>query len=287
MTNITILGAGAMGSRFAKKLIETGYAVTVFNRTKKHALSVIDNGAKFTATPYDAVKEADIVISMLSNNEASRAVWLNEDSGAIYGLKKNAITIESSTLSCSWIVELSNEFKSRGIEFLDAPVLGSRPQAESGELIFLVGGNKVVLDKVNPVLSKLSSSIFHIGPNASGIKMKLAINAFFGIQVSALSEIIGMMEKSGISKEKTTELFNHLPVTSKTLQVIGKLITENNFNPLFPITLVEKDFRYVLDMASSCHSKLPITKSTHKIFIDAIENNLGKDNITGIVKLYL
>ena len=287
MTNITILGTGAMGSRLAKKLLESNYAVTIFNRTKKHAMPLIDSGAKFFETAREAVIDADIIISMLTNDEASKTVWLDNDTGAINGLKKGAIAIESSTLSKTWIDELATEFNSRGIEFLDAPVVGSKPQAENAELIFLVGGSKESLDKSSPVLSKLSSSILHIGPIGSGIKMKLAVNAFFGVQVSALSELIGLMEQTGIEKEKTVDFFNRLPTTSPALQGIGKMIAANNFSPLFPINLIEKDFRYILDMASLSQSQLPVIKATHNVFTTAIEANYGEDNVAGVAKLYL
>ena len=287
MTNVTILGTGAMGSRMATKLLEANHAVTVFNRTKKHALQLIDNGATFAATPLEAVKHADVVISMLTNDEASKSVWLEKNYGAINGLKQNCITIESSTLSITWINQLSKEMDQRNIEFLDAPVIGSRPQAEAGGLIFLVGGNETTLNESKNVLTSMASSIHHIGPNGSGTQMKLAVNAFFGVQVSALSEIIGLMDKTGIDKEKTISLFNQLPTTSLALQGIGNLIASNNYNPLFPITLVEKDFRYVTEMARYSNALLTVTNAAHTTYKTAIEDNLGGHNIAGVVQLYL
>lgn len=287
MTKITLLGTGAMGSRFAEKMIEAGFDVSVFNRTKKHALQSINNGATFAATPVEAVKDADVVISMLTNDEASKKVWLEKASGAIHGLKKEAIAIESSTLSSRWINDLAHEFMLRDIQFVDAPVVGSRPQADSGNLIFLIGGDKTALNKLKPVLSKMSSSIFHVGPVGSGIKMKLAVNALFGVQVSALSEVVAMMQKSGIEKDKMLELFSHLPITSPALQGIGKLISENKFEPLFPITLVEKDFAYALEMAASFDSKMPVVNATHTTYKAAIEGNYGNENIAAVVQLYL
>jgi 3-hydroxyisobutyrate dehydrogenase-like beta-hydroxyacid dehydrogenase len=287
MTNITILGTGAMGSRMATKLLEEKHSVTIFNRTKKPALPLIDNGANFATTPLEAVKDADIVISMLTNDEASKSVWLEENYGAIHALKKDSIAIESSTLSTTWIKQLTKEFNQHNIEFLDAPVVGSRPQAEAGGLIFLVGGNETTLNLARPVLTTMASAIHHIGPNGSGTQMKLAVNAFFGVQVSALSEIIGLMEKSGIEKDKTITLFNQLPTTSAALQGIGNLIANNNYNPLFPITLVEKDFRYLLEMARQNNALLPISNTAHMTYKSAIDDNLGEHNIAGVVQLYV
>lgn len=287
MKHVTILGTGAMGTRMAKKLLAAGYAVTVFNRTEKHALSLMREGAIYANTPIVAVQEADLVISMLTNDEASQNVWLNEDSGAIGGLKPGAIAVESSTLSATWVDELARECHKRNIEFMDAPVVGSRPQADSGALQFLVGGNRIALDTITPVLSCMSTAIHHVGAIGAGIRMKLAINAFFGIQVSALCEIMGMLEKSGINKANMIGLFNQLPTTSPALQVIGNLIVENNFAPLFPINLVEKDFRYAQDMANTSRAQLPLADTAYRTFQQARERGFGEDNIAAVVRLYV
>jgi len=276
-----------MGSRMAGKLLNAGYSVTVFNRTHERILPLVKEGARFAATPVDAVTEADVVISMLTNDEASRRVWLDKTTGAIAGLRKDAAAIESSTLSLGCINELAREFTARDIGFLDAPVLGSRPQAESGNLIFLVGGKQAALDKVKPVFSCLSSTIHHIGANGAGAKMKLAANAFFGAQVSALSEIIGLLEKLGINKEKTVDLFNQLPTTSPALQGIGHLISSGKCAPLFPISLVEKDFAYAVDMSNACRSTMPVVNATHGVFKNAVKQGLGEDNINSVIQLYL
>jgi len=287
MKNISILGTGAMGSRLANKLIEAGYSVTVFNRTKSKALVLIDSGAVFKPAPVEAVENAEIVISMLTDDDAARKVWLDEKTGAINGLKADAIAIESSTLSINCINELANALKAKGNEFLDAPVVGSRPQVEAGALVFLLGGSSAAVEFVKPVLSSVSSSFFHLGEIGSATKMKLAVNAFFGVQVSAYSEILGLMKNSGVNKTQVIELFNHLPVTSPVLQVIGKLINEDNFEPLFPIDLVEKDFRYILEMNGKGDTELPIVGAAHNAYQQAISNNLGGLNIAGVSKLYV
>jgi len=284
---ISILGTGAMGSRLANKLIERGFSVTIFNRTKSRALTLIDAGAVFKSTPAEAVENADIVISMLTDDGAARKVWLDEKTGAINGLKSDAIAIESSTLSINCINELAKIFKDMGNEFLDAPVVGSRPQAEAGALVFLLGGSSAAVKFVKPVLSNVSSSFFHLGEVGSATKMKLAVNAFFGVQVSAYSEILGVMQKSSVNFTQVIELFNHLPVTSPVLQVIGNLIAENNFDPLFPIDLVEKDFRYMLEMNETGDDILPVVSAAYNAFKQAIDNGFGELNIAGVSKLYV
>jgi len=210
--NITVLGAGAMGSRVARRLLEVGYSVSVYNRSEGRARALVEAGAIYYATPVQAVASADIVISMLTDDSAARTVWLDKKIGAMQGMKSGAIAIESSTLSIECITTLSAAFAQQGIGFLDAPVVGSRPQAESGALIFLVGGSEATLARVEPVLSFLSSAVYHVGGNGTGAIMKLAVNVFFGIQVAAFGEVTGWLKKSGIEQQQSVELFNKLPV---------------------------------------------------------------------------
>jgi len=202
------------------------------------------------------------------------------------GLKKSAIAIESSTLYLSYITELTEAFRVQHIDFIDAPVVGSRPQADAGSLIFLAGGNEAVLDRARPALSCMSSAIHHAGPNTTGTRMKLAVNAYFGIQVAALSEIIGLLDKSNIAKDRAIELFNQLPVTSPALQGIGHLIMNNQFDPLFPIRLVEKDFRYAVNMSKSYRSEAPLANAALGVYKKALKKGLDEKNINSIIQLY-
>jgi len=285
--NICILGTGAMGSRVATNLMSEGFNISIYNRTKNNATELLKRGAHYYPTPAQAVTDADLVISMLTDDNAAKSVWLDSLNGALLAMKKNAIAIESSTLSINCISQLNSAFTKRNISFLDAPVLGSRPQAESASLIFLVGGSEKVLSKVSPVLTKLSSAIHYIGKSGSGTTMKLAVNAYFGAQVTALSEVIGMLQKAGINKQRSVKLFNQLPTTSPALQSIGQLIANQNFSPFFPIELVEKDFSYMLKFAEQINAKVPTIIASHLRYKRAIDNGFAKDNIAGVAQMYI
>ncbi len=282
---IAVLGSGAMGSRIVQNLLNAKYQVVVYNRTESKVKSLLQ-GAVYAATPREAATQADIVISMVTDNEASRKVWLEEETGAILGLG-NAIAIESSTLTVDWTRELAAEIESRGVAFLDAPVVGSRPQAEAGKLIYLVGGKAETLAQVQPILlSAGGSTIHHIGSIGQGMAMKLAVNALFGIQVAALAEIIAMLNKDGVTGEKAMECLGMLPVISPAAKGAGSLMVMNNHAPMFPIELVEKDFRYVIQTAQAFDASIPASTAVHGIYQDAIAKGYGSDNITGIVQLF-
>ncbi|AFY57944.1 beta-hydroxyacid dehydrogenase, 3-hydroxyisobutyrate dehydrogenase [Rivularia sp. PCC 7116] len=285
---VTVLGLGAMGSRMGVNLLKAGYSVTVWNRSPKPTEALAAKGAVVATTPKLAVKEADVVISMVTDSDASRAVWLDSETGALSAMRQSAIAIESSTLTVSWVKELATEFKHSGIAFLDAPVVGTRPQADSGNLIYLIGGEIETLKQAeNIFLSAGGGKINHAGEIGKGMAMKLAVNAMFGIQVAAISEIIGMLIKNGFGLEKAVQYLAELPVTSPAAKNAANLILKGNHAAMFPIDLVEKDFRYVMQTAKDVEAASPISEAIHRVYLDAVDKGYGGDNITGVAKLFV
>jgi 3-hydroxyisobutyrate dehydrogenase len=284
---IAILGCGAMGSRIAQNLIDAGYPLTIYNRTKEKVQPLIDRGAIFVTTPHAAAERSDVVLSMVTNDEISRQVWLAAETGAILGLTPDKIAIEMSTLTVDWIQELGAAIAQSGTGFLDAPVVGSRPQAETGKLISLVGGSAETLAQVESILTAAGvATIHHVGAVSQGMVMKLAVNALFGIQVAALAELLGLLSKDGITPAKAMECLGDLPVLSLAAKGAGNLMVSQNHAPLFPIDLVEKDFRYVTQTAQSLAATIPTSNAVMDIYRTAIAQGHGSENITGIVQLF-
>ena len=172
-TGVAVLGLGMMGGGMAGRLLSQGFAVTVFNRNPDRARALVDRGAVFAKSPQEAAMRSEIIISMVSDDAASRQVWLGER-GALADAKSGALLIESSTLTVGWIEELATAAVARGCEFLDAPVTGSKTQAASGELNFIVGGVAAALENARPVLAAMSKAIVHLGPTGSGALRSVA-----------------------------------------------------------------------------------------------------------------
>ncbi|MBW4471545.1 MAG: NAD(P)-dependent oxidoreductase [Stenomitos rutilans HA7619-LM2] len=285
---VAVMGLGAMGSRLAHNLIDADYSVVVHNRTIEKAQPLVDRGATFATSPRAAAEQSDVVLSMVTDNEISRQVWLAAETGAILGLTPDKIAIEMSTLTVDWIRELGAAIAQSGAGFLDAPVVGSRPQAEVRKLISLVGGQAETLAQVGSVLTDAGvATTHHVGSVGQGMAMKLAINALFGIQVAALAELLGMLSQDGISPEKAMECLGDLPVLSPAAKGAGSLMVSQNHAPLFPIDLVEKDFRYVTQTAQSLEARIPTTAAVIDIYRTAIAQGHGSENITGIVQLFV
>ncbi|MEO1225387.1 MAG: NAD(P)-dependent oxidoreductase [Pseudomonadota bacterium] len=286
MSKVAFLGLGAMGSRMAANLAKAGYDLTVWNRSPNASDALRAAGARVAESPRDAASGKAIIVSMLTDDDAARSVWLDRQSGAIHCLDKGAIAIESSTVTPGWIAELSGSVRQRGASLLDAPVAGSRPQAEAGELAYLVGGDADTLDEARPVLDVMGGKVVHLGPNGRGAQFKLVINALFGIQVAAFAELLAFLERAGFDRAQTTEMLASLPVTSPIAANTAKLMLSDSYPPMFPIDLVEKDLGYAVASAKAVGSNVPTTQAVQRVFSDAKAKGYGADNIAGLAQLF-
>ncbi len=286
MQSIAILGLGAMGSRMAAKLLDAGFKVTVYNRDPGRADALVERGGLVSETPCAAARDAEIVISMLRDDAASRAVWSDPRRGALLGLSPTAVAIESSTLTPAWVAELSVAVAATGAGFLDAPVAGSRPQAEAGQLVHLVGGAVLDLERARPALRVLGSALHHLGPVGSGMLVKLAVNALFAVQIASLGEMLGLFRKSGIDVEAALAALSATPVASPAVKVTARAIQAANFAPQFPIELVEKDLNYVAAAAQAVAADAPLAAAASVIYGRALAQGFGGDNISGVAKLF-
>lgn len=286
IASIAVLGLGAMGSRIAARLRGAGHDVVVYNRSPEPTEPLLAAGARLATTPRAAAAEADLVISMVTNDAASQEVWGASETGALNGLRPGALAVESSTLSLSWTTQLAARIRQRGAGFLDAPVAGSRPQAETGQLIYLVGGSSDDLDRVRPLLAPISAEVHHLGPIGAGMAMKLVVNALFGAQVAALAELLALVRGAGLDERRMLEVLGDLPVTSPAMKGIGSLIASRSYGPMFPIDLVAKDLRYALAAAADFGAELPATTAVARAYEHASRRGFGGDNIAGLAQLY-
>jgi 3-hydroxyisobutyrate dehydrogenase-like beta-hydroxyacid dehydrogenase len=273
----------------AKRLLKAGHKVVVYNRTRERAQALEGEGAAWAGSPREAAERCDIVISMVTDDAASRALWLDPDdpkSGAVAGLRKGAIAIESSTVTPSWVRQLGEAVAGRGAELLDAPVVGSRPQAEAGALIYLVGGAEAPVAAAREILAALGGTLHHVGPAGSGTILKLAVNALFGCQVAALAEIVGMVRRAGLDPKSAIELLGKMPIASPALQGVGAQMAARAFAPLFPVNLVEKDFRYVLEAAAQVQAATPVCAAVREVYAQAQRQGHGEENISGVVQVF-
>jgi 3-hydroxyisobutyrate dehydrogenase len=272
-----------MGSGMAANLLKAGFSLTVYNRTAAKAQPLVDAGARLASTPADAVQGASVVLSMLADDAASRNVWLGTG-GALAAADTRAILIESSTVSPVWIAELADEASRRGLQFLDAPVTGSRMQAEAGQLSFLVGGSDATLAAVTPVLQAMSKEILHLGPVGSGAKLKLINNFLCGVQIASLAQGLTWIERSGLDREKSLTFLKTGAPGSPVLGALSARMAAHNYEVNFVLKLMAKDLLYAQNEAARCNIDLTTAQVARSLFEDAVAKGFGEVDMSAVIE---
>ena len=286
MTRITFLGLGAMGRRMAQRLLAAGHSVTVWNRTAAAAAALVDAGARWADTPRQAAEGAEVVWAMVFDDSASRRVWLDPTTGAALSLNRGVIAIESSTLTPAWVHELGEALAPLGAGFVDAPVAGSRPQADAGQLVFMVGGEAVNLDAVRPLLTALGPAVHHVGPLGSGAWLKLSLNALLATQVAAVAEHLNLLRRAGLDPQRALDALRSMPAMSPAAAGAAALMLAGNYAPQAPVDLIAKDLAYALAAAEAAGAALPVTEVVKNRFAATQAAGWGSDNIVAIHKLF-
>jgi 3-hydroxyisobutyrate dehydrogenase len=284
MSMISVLGLGAMGSRMAARLIKAGHDVTVWNRTADATKPLVAAGAEQAHTPREAAAGAAFVVSMVRDDEASRVVWLDANNGALSGMTAGTVAIESSTLTPGWVRELGHTVAERGVTLLEAPVSGSRAQANAGQLVYFVGGDDATLAAAEHVLKAMGSAVHHLGPLGSGAAAKLSANALLGVQVTVLAELIRLLRRTGTDASRALHAVAGTAVWSPVANYLSGSMLTGDFSPQFPVELIEKDFSYILQAAGS-ETAAPMIATARDVFRDAIGAGLGEFNLTAVMEL--
>ena len=214
---IAILGLGIMGGGMAGRLLSAGFPLSVYNRNRDRTAKFAEAGAFVAPSPREAAERAEIVISMVADDVASRSVWLGED-GALAGAKPGSLLLESSTLSVDWVRELAAVAAQKNCEFLDAPVTGTKPHAASGELFFMVGGSAAAFARARDVLSVLGREVLHLGPTGSGALLKLINNFVCGVQAASFAEAMALVNLSGLDREKCVAVLANSALASPLIK---------------------------------------------------------------------
>jgi 3-hydroxyisobutyrate dehydrogenase len=283
--SVTLLGLGIMGSGMAHRLLGAGFPLTIYNRTVEKAKPFAERGARIAPTPRAAVARAEIIISMVADDSSSRNVWLGKE-GALNDALPDAVLVESSTLSLPWVKELAEAAVARRCELLDAPVTGSKAQAASGELNFLVGGSPTALEKARIALSVMGRAIVYVGPSGSGALLKLINNFLCGVQVASLAEAIAWIEKSGADRDQLLDFLKNGAGGSPLIKLISERMATSNFTPNFLLHLMAKDLGYAIDEASRHSLDLATGSSALEVFKNAIANGHGDKDMSAVVEQF-
>jgi 3-hydroxyisobutyrate dehydrogenase len=284
--SVALLGLGTMGAGMAANLLKAGFPLAVYNRSRAKAEVFAAQGARVAETPADAVRGASVILSMLADDAASRAVWLGTDgaSGALAAAQKGAVLVESSTVSPAWIAELAEAAQARGLDFLDAPVTGSRAQAAAGQLTFLVGGPAEALAVATPVLEAMSKEILALGPVGSGAKLKLVNNFLCGVQIASLAEGIAWLERSGLDVDRALTFLKSGAPGSPLLANLSARMTSRDYAVNFHLKLMSKDLQYAGEAAAENGVELTTAANARRLFERAVALGFGDKDMSAVVE---
>src|SRR5688572_17122053 len=285
MKRIAFLGLGIMGAPMARRLLDHGLHVTVWNRNAARAAPLVDAGARLAESPAQAASNAEAVIAMLSDVDASRTVWLGP-AGALAAMQRATLAIDSSTLTVEWMRELGAAAAARGIGFLDAPVTGSKKQAEEGALNFLVGGAAQDVERASSLFSAMGRGQVHVGPAGSGAMLKLINNFMCGVQVASLAEAIAMAERSGIDVKLAGDVLAAGSPGSPLVKMVVPRMVARDYTPNFLVPLMVKDLTYVIDTFRNAGIELADARAARERFQAAADAGYEHQDIASVVEVF-
>jgi 3-hydroxyisobutyrate dehydrogenase len=261
MTRVAFIGLGRMGHGMAGRYLDAGFTVAVWNRSKSKAEDLIERGAHWATSPEDAAIDADAVVTMVADDEASRAVWLGKD-GAATMMKAGTLAIECSTVSYGHAVELARELRGRDLVYIDSPVTGLPDAAAAGKLTLLVGADAADLETARMYLAPLGTTIRHFGAVGTGTVYKLINNLMGAIQIAGIAEGLAIAEQAGLDMKLVLEsIENGVAASPQVLRHSRRMVARNFSGATFTAALRHKDADYAVALAKSLLRDAPLMGS--------------------------
>lgn len=285
MKKIGFIGLGTMGLPMAANLLRKGYSLSVYNRTAEKNAELVRQGAQAAATPADAARDADVLITMLSNDIAIRQTFY-DPKGIMEGIRPGMTVIDCSTISPHMSKTLQAELAEHAVHFLDAPVTGSKPAAEDGSLLFMVGGNEEALSEHKDVFEAMGNRVVYMGPSGSGSYAKLAHNTMVGINAIGFVEGMALAAKANVDLNKFYEIVMAGGAGSKQAELKGPKILSRDFDTQFSMQLMHKDLRLASQLTDQLQLTAPLLGLAKSVYEMGLSKGLGEQDLIAIVQCY-
>ena len=281
--NISYLGLGTMGSGMASNLLKAGYKLTVWNRSAEKCVPFARKGARVADTPADAVRDVDLVMYSLSNDEAVEQVIFSGE-GILSGIKEGQIAIDMSTVLPATSLREQEAYAKRGVDFLDAPVFGSKQESAEAKLWIMAAGSKAIFEKVRPVLAHLGQTVHYFGKNGNAAAMKLVGNLIVALEMEALAEGLVLAQKAGLDLNTVMEVVKVADFRSPLLVSNGQNILKRDFSTNFALKFMLKDAGLIEKFAKSLESPIPALRVVEKNLASAVDLGSGTENASALIK---
>jgi 3-hydroxyisobutyrate dehydrogenase-like beta-hydroxyacid dehydrogenase len=267
---VAFLGLGIMGRSMAANLVKAGHELTVWNRTPGKDVE----GARSAASPAEAATGAEVIWMCVSDTKAVEAVLFGPQ-GVEQSLTQGMILVDSSTISPSATRKFAERVRPKGVDYVDAPMTGSKVAAESGTLIFMVGGEEAAIEKLKPLFAAMGKLFFRMGETSKGQAAKLAMNLQIALIYEGFAEALTLATKLGVNAETLLPVVQASMVHSGVVEYKAPFVLKRDFSPNFPLRLMHKDIRLALEAAKEVRAKLPGLETVEEIYEMATEDGHG------------
>ncbi|PYX82539.1 MAG: hypothetical protein DMG70_14585 [Acidobacteria bacterium] len=258
---VAFLGLGIMGRSMAVNLVKAGHEVSAWNRTPGKQVE----GARSAATPAEAAREAEVVWMCVSDTKAVEQVLFGPD-GVEPSLNQGMVIVDSSTISPSATRQFAERVRTRGVDYVDAPVTGSKIGAENATLIFIVGGDEAVIERLRPLFDAMGKQVFRMGETSKGQAAKLVMNLQIALIYEGFAEALTLATKLGVEAGTLLPLIQASMIRSGVVDYKAPFVLKRDFSPNFPLRLMHKDIHLALDAAREARVKLPGLETVEEVY---------------------
>lgn len=283
MMKVGIIGLGMLGNAVAMHLLDEGFDLIVYNRTKEKTSQVEKKGAKIALTPKDVTKNSDLIITIVKDADALEQISFGSD-GIIEGIHEGAIVADMSTISPNESKDISEQFEKHGIVKLDIPVMGGPNVAITGDLTMMVSGNKNTFEECRNIFEKIASKIFFLGDNGVANSVKLAMNLQITMLALSLAEGIMLVKKTDVDPKIFLEILNSTYFKTGMSEKKAYKMIEGKYDTTFTLSNLKKDIAIMTNTAKSLGIELPMLKKAEELYGNAIKEGFGDIDYTGIIE---
>jgi 3-hydroxyisobutyrate dehydrogenase len=279
---VGFVGLGIMGSRMARNLAQKGFQVSVWNRTPSRAQALTEYGVRVASSPADLASQVDVFCTSVADPAALREVAMGS-SGLLSASRAGQLFIDFSTISPDFARELESVSSKRGVDFVEAPVTGSKMGADRGTLLLMVGASPGPFERAKPIFAAVGEKVIHCGPVGSGSQVKLGGNAIIAMMLEGLCEAMLLTQVAGIDPRKLLEVVQASGFRSPYYDFKGPSILRREFEPHFSIDLMFKDLRLFLDNAAQHRVPTPGVSAVKETYQLARAQGKGEQDIGAVV----
>lgn len=281
---VGFVGMGIMGARMAANILKAGYPLTAWNRDRKKCGPLEAAGADIASTLAELAESSDVVIMMVTGPEAVDHI-LNSEGGLLSASMTGKCLVNMSTVSPHFSREWAARLRVLDVDFVDAPVSGSKKPAEDGTLVILAGGSEPTVSRLEPLFLSMGKKVVRCGEAGNGSAMKLTVNLLLATMMEGLCEAVNLGRKCGLKTELILDTILSGPMACDYFNMKAEMLRRDEYPPQFPFKHMTKDLRFILETAENCDASVPLARDTLAMFEAGLATGLSDMDFAAVMKV--